>query len=86
VCSGFCRDSILSWCEENNVDYVIGLKQNTRLTKIIGGELQQAQQQFEQTGQAARVFKDFPYKTRKSWSCERRVIGKAEHLSKGQNP
>ena len=84
--SGFCRDSILSWCEENHIDYVIGLAKNTRLTKIIGGELQQARQQFEQTGHAARVFKDFQYKTRKSWSCERRVIGKAEHLSKGPNP
>ena len=24
--------------------------------------------------------------TRKSWSCERRVIAKAEHLAKGENP
>ncbi len=84
--SGFCRDSILSWCEDNNVDYVIGLSKNTRLTKIIGGELQQAQQQFEQTGHAARVFKDFHYQTKKSWSRERRVVGKAEHLAKGPNP
>ena len=84
--SGFCRESILSWCEENNVDFVIGLSKNTRLKKIIGGELHQAKLQFEQTGQAARVFKDFSYKTRKSWSRERRVIGKAEHLAKGPNP
>ncbi len=84
--SGFCRDSILSWCEENNVDYVIGLKKNTRLTKIIGGELHQAQQQFAATGHAARVFKDFQYRTKKSWSRERRVVGKAEHLAKGPNP
>ncbi|NQV24063.1 MAG: transposase, partial [Rhodopirellula sp.] len=72
---------MLSWCEANNVDYLIGLAKNTRLTKIIGGELHQAQQQIETTGQAARAFKDFPYKTKKSWSRERRVIGKAEHLS-----
>ena len=84
--SGFCRDEILSWCEDNDVDYIIGLAKNKRLTKIIGGELQQALKQFEATDAAARVFKDFSYRTQKSWSCERRVIGKAEHLPKGANP
>ncbi len=84
--SGFCRDAILSWCEDNDVDYIIGLAKNNRLTKILGGELQQARMQFEQTGEASRVFKDFRYRTRKSWSRERRVIGKAEHLAKGANP
>jgi hypothetical protein len=82
VCSGSCRDSIPSWREANNVEYVIGLAKNTRLTKIIGGELHEAKQQFLATGQAARVFKDFSYRTKKSWSRERRVIGKAEHLTK----
>lgn len=84
--SGFCRDSILSWCERHNVDYVIGLAKNKRLVRAIGGELQQARQQFEETAVAARVFKDFRYSTKKSWSRERRVIGKAEHLRKGTNP
>ncbi len=84
--SGFCRETIVKWCEENNVDYIIGLSKNKRLTKIIGSELYQAKQQFEETGQASRVFKDFHYRTRKSWSRERRIIGKAEHLAKGPNP
>ena len=84
--SGFCRDAILRWCEEHKVDYIIGLAKNRRLVRAIGGELQQALEQFEETGVAARVFKDFQYRTKKSWSRERRVIGKAEHLSKGANP
>ena len=46
----------------------------------------QAQQLQQESGQAARVFKDFRYRTRKSWSCERRVVGKAEYLAKGENP
>ena len=41
---------------------------------------------YEGTGKAARVFRDFRYRTLKSWSCERRVVGKAEYLSKGENP
>jgi len=48
--------------------------------------LQQARQQFAQTQQAARVFKDFTYRTHKSWSRARRVVGKAEHLAQGPNP
>ncbi len=41
---------------------------------------------FEATGKPARRFKDFTYRTHKSWSRERRVVGKAEHLAKGANP
>ena len=84
--SGFCRDRIMSWCEANRVEFVFGLAKNKRLNRIVGGELHRAKQEFEQTGKVARVFADFRYRTRKSWSGERRVVGKAEHLEKGSNP
>jgi hypothetical protein len=84
--SGFCRENVMRWCEENHVDYVLGLARNARLQRILGRELHEAKLQFEATGQASRVFKDFTYQTRKSWSRERRVVGKAEHLAKGSNP
>jgi hypothetical protein len=84
--SGFCREHLMRWCEANHVDYVFGLPKNQRLQRIVGGELHEAKQQFEQTKQPARVFKDFSYRTRKSWSRDRRVVGKAEHLAKGANP
>jgi hypothetical protein len=84
--SGFCREALMGWCEAHNVDYVLGLAKNSRLKATIATELAAAQAQYENSGQAARVFKDFRYRTLKSWSCERRVIGKAEHLAKGENP
>ena len=84
--SGFCRESIMGWCEANEVDFILGLARNKRLQKILGKELHEAKQQCEATGEGARVFKDFTYQTRKSWSRSRRVIGKAEHLPKGANP
>lgn len=84
--SGFCREHIMVWCEANHVDFVLGLAKNNRLIKEITGELEQAKTQFEATGEAARVFKDFRYQTRDSWSRARRVVGKAEHLAKGANP
>jgi hypothetical protein len=84
--SGFCRDNLMSWCESNQVQYVLGLAKNTRLRRILGKERHEAKQLFQRTGQAARVYKDFRYRTRSSWSRQRRVIGKAEHLAKGENP
>jgi hypothetical protein len=84
--SGFCREELLSWCEQQEVDYVIGLAQNAVLLRAIAAASGQAEQQYQQTGKAARVFTEFRYRTHKSWSCERRVIAKAEHLDKGANP
>jgi Transposase DDE domain group 1 len=84
--SGFCRDEILSWCESDHVDYTIGLAQNSRLVAAIAAELEQAQQQFEATKQPARIFAELRYRTLDSWSRERRVVAKAEHLEKGSNP
>ena len=84
--SGFCREELMAWCEANQVEYVLGLAKNERLKAEIAAELQQAFEQYQGTGQAARVFQDFVYQTRQSWSQPRRVVGKAEHLEKGSNP
>ena len=84
--SGFCRDELLAWCEAQGVEYVLGIAQNPRLKRSLAPELERARQECERTGQAARVFKDFRYRTLDSWSRERRVIGKAEHLPRGANP
>ncbi len=84
--SGFCREHLMRWCEANGVDYLFGLPKNKRLLRILGKEMQAAKGLFGQTQQPARVFKDFTYRTLDSWSRERRVVGKAEHLAKGANP
>jgi hypothetical protein len=84
--SGFCREEILRWCEDNGVDYVIGLAQNPRLVAAIAAELTQVREQFEATRQPAREFAELRYRTLETWSCERRVVAKAEHLVKGSNP
>ena len=86
VDAGFCREPIKAWCEANKVRYVLGLARNARLVRAMGGELQQARQEYDRTGEPARCFRDFQYRTRKSWSRHRRVVGKAEYLAKGANP
>ena len=84
--SGFCRKALMSWCEANTVDYVLGLAKNDRLKALIATTLQQAMARYEATGAVARVFQECRYRTHKSWSRTRRVVGKAEYLSKGANP
>ena len=84
--SGFCREELMAWCQANHVDYLFGLARNQRLGKIIGAQMHQARVLHQTTGKAARVFTEFDYRTRKSWSCARRVVAKAEFLDKGENP
>lgn len=76
----------MTWCETNNVDFVLGLAKNERLIQEIESELAQAKCQYDDPQRASHVFKDFRYQTLDSWSRARRVIGKTEHLAKGANP
>jgi len=84
--SGFCRDEIMTWCEAHDVDYLFGLAKNSRLLERIEQPLADAHARYLSTGVAARVFIELRYRTRDSWSCERRVVAKAEWLPKGANP
>jgi hypothetical protein len=84
--AGFCREKLMAWCESQGLDYLFGLAQNPRLRKQIAAEMAQAEQQYQATQAPARVFHEFFYATEKTWSRERRVIAKAEHLDKGANP
>jgi hypothetical protein len=85
--SGFCREELMAWCEEQGVFFVFGFARNERLRRIIETEMQVAVQQHQATGQPARVFTEFLYETTTgSWSRARRVVAKAEYLDKGENP
>jgi hypothetical protein len=84
--SGFCRETLMSWCEQNGVDYVLGLARNRRLEAMLTEALAEAKQTHEATGQPVRLFRELRYQTRETWTRERRVVGKAEHLSQGANP
>jgi hypothetical protein len=84
--SGFCREELMSWCEQNTVDYLFGLARNARLVRAIGAELHEAAQESAHTGRPARRFKELSYRTRRSWSRARRVVGKAEHTGDKANP
>jgi hypothetical protein len=88
--SGFCRNELMSWCEENRVEFVFGLARNQRLRRIIGPQMWEATQQWATTGKPARVFCEFDYQTKKTkkggWDHQRRVAAKAEHIDGKENP
>lgn len=84
--SGFCRNPLMDWCEDNHVDFVFGLARNSRLETILAPQMRQAASEFTQTGQRARIFTEFLYETLNSWTRPRRVIGKAEHIEGKANP
>ena len=84
--SGFARDGLMAWCENNAVDYLFGLARNSRLAGHIADALEQARGESSLTGRPARRFKDFLWTTRKSWNCRRRVVAKAEWTQGEANP
>jgi hypothetical protein len=84
--SGFAREALMAWCEQNRVDYLFGLARNGRLVDQIEAELAEAAIESAATGAPARRFKDFLWTTLDSWSRRRRVVGKAEHTQGEANP
>jgi hypothetical protein len=85
--SGFCRDELLSWCEDNRVGYVVGFARNDKLRRMIEPQMAEAARQQQQTGRPARVFTEFLYRTTTgSWSRARRLVAKAEQLEGKENP
>ncbi len=84
--SGFCRDKILSWCEQQDkVFFIAGLAKNSRLPALGDSLNGEVAARFKTNGGKQRLFGEFQYGAAR-WKRERAVIIKAEHGSKGSNP
>jgi Transposase DDE domain group 1 len=84
--SGFCRESLMAWCEQEGLDYVLGLARNERLQAELEPWMQHARDLAETDGGSACLFTSFEWSTLSSWSRMRTVIGKAERLQGKDNP
>jgi len=84
--SGFAREALMTWCENSDVDFLLGLAKNSGLVGEIEAELAAAQEHSQRTEKPARRFKDFTWQTRESWSRARRVVAKAEWTRGEANP
>lgn len=82
--SGFCRWKLMRWCEKHNVDYIFGIGRNKVLERHMAPLMEQAEADFERTGQKQRLFGETEYAAG-TWDRARRVIMKAERLVAGPN-
>jgi hypothetical protein len=87
----FSDDRLMSWCEATpGLEFAVGMPSNARLMKEVpeaqremAAEFAAAKEAAENNGspqQPPRTFVDIQYRTLDSWSQERRVVAKVEHL------
>jgi len=85
--SGFAREELMAWCEAHRVEYVFGLARNARLEALLSEAMEQVIEEQQRTGAASlRRYEELLYRTQKTWSRTRRVVGKAERLGEKSNP
>ncbi len=84
--SGFCRDEVLSWCEQEGIEYLFGLAKNSRLLNELEPAMVKVRERHQASGNKEKSFEEIEYMTLSSWSARRRVVGKAECQEKGNNP
>ena len=92
----FSSEPLMTWCEANEVDYVIGYRRNPRVQRELEDVFAEMEAEREKEladadgavafQESVRRFKSFQYRTLKSWDRDRRMIGKAELTPKGRNP
>jgi hypothetical protein len=83
--SGFCRWRLMQWCDSNGIGYIFGLARNSRLEALAMPWLHAAATCWAMTRRPQRLFGEFSYAAA-SWDRARRVIVKAEHTERGDNP
>jgi hypothetical protein len=71
-------------CENHGLSYTFGIAGNSRLQEYAQGLMDQAQTQYEQTGEKQRLFTAFSYRA-DSWDHCRTIIAKAECGAQGPN-
>ena len=83
--SGFCRWRMLSWCDNNEVNYITGVAKNSRLNDKASALMEKAKSEHEASGEKQRLFSEISYSAY-TWDKERRILVKAEHSDQGSNP
>ena len=87
----FSDDRLMSWCEATpGLEFIVGMPSNARLMKEVQDAQRQMAAEFTATKDSEenagppqeppRTFVEIPYRTLDSWSQQRRVVAKVEHL------
>jgi hypothetical protein len=80
--SGFCREDLMIWCEDNDVDFLHGLAGNNRLEQ----EPALAKALYQCSGQPSHVFKDFCTKPKRHGGGIAGLSAKLNILAKAPIP
>lgn len=75
--SGFTDPELFALFDDERLEYVVGMPQNTKLNRLAGDLVDDARKRSALSGQTERVWGDISYRTR-SWKRDRRIVIKAE--------
>jgi len=78
----YCRHGLFSWCERNNVNYIVGIPSNNRIKNIVRPKLLEVENLFNKVNKKQRFFTEFNYAA-KTWKKQRKIILKAEYNTHG---
>jgi hypothetical protein len=82
--SHYSTPEVFDFCQEHQVNYVLGLTTQKPMLQHTQQLMEKAQQQFCDTQKPVQLFGEFAYQAN-SWATPQRVIFKAEYTDKGPN-
>ena len=82
--AGFARKHVLHWCENNKVEYVVGIGGNRVLQRRVEKEMKGMIFKQRESGVDQKRYLSLQYKAG-TWKKERRVIAKLEASATGSN-
>ena len=84
--SGFAREALMTWCEDNRVDYVFGLARNARLVAMIEGRTCRCQDDGREERPTGAPLQGLSMEHARRWNRRRRVSAKAGWTQGEANP
>lgn len=83
--SGFYRPRLLSWCDRNNVDYLVGISKNSRLLEGVDVSSMLVRKAHQNLETKVSATYRFQYQAR-TWKHPRWVVARLEEGELGSNP
>ena len=82
---GFCRESMLRWCDKKEIPYIVGMAKNAILMRAASKAIEKAKKQYEaDPRETVRVYEQFEYAA-KSWKGKRTMVARVEYNHHGAN-
>lgn len=81
---GIGSPQLYTYCEENHIDYYLGLPGNSRLKKLSEQFVKKAEARFKKYKRPQKRYTSFRYQA-DTWECKRRVVVKVEVTAMGTN-